>query len=98
MSKKMKQLFSFDVRLQDLMNLEKYSQKVDKLSLIFDLLKGFWYTLKDKTAEQERWNNIRIGSVDVYLDETNSLHLDFTTRFSFNSSPEMLKFFEYISD
>jgi hypothetical protein len=87
----MNKLFSFDVRLKDLMNLGERAKEVKKLDLIFMLLKGSWYTLKnDPNAEQERWDRIRVGSVDVYLDEGKNLHLDFVTRFHFENSPEIL--------
>lgn len=94
----MSKLFSFDVTLQDLMNLGDRAKSVKKLDLIFLFLKGFWYDLKDKVAEKERWNNVRVGSVDVYLNEDKHLCLQFVTRFQFQQSPQILEFLEKLKD
>ena len=94
----MEKLFRFDVRLKDLMNLGEMGEKSEKLGLIFEILRGFWYTLEDKVREQERWNRIRIGSVDVYLDEDKSLCMKFTTRFTFQNAPTVLHVLEAFKD
>jgi hypothetical protein len=94
----MNKLFGFDVRLKDLMNLGKYARQVPKLEVIFKFLESYWYTLEDKAAEEERWNNIRVGSVDVYLDKDQHLCMEFSTRFQFQNSPEVLKFLEKVKD
>lgn len=94
----MNKLFRFDVRLKDLMNLGEQTKEVTKLDLIFTLLKGFWYNLKDKKAEEERWNNIRVGSIEVYLDEHKHLCFEFVTRFQFQNSPEILELLEKLKD
>ena len=94
----MNKLFRFDVTLKDLMNLGERAKNFPKLGMIFEFLKGFWYTLKDKEAEQERWANVRVGSIEVYLDEHKHLCMEFATRFQFRNSPEILEFFEKFKD
>jgi hypothetical protein len=94
----------FDVRLKDLMNLEKQSENFSKLHLLFTLLDHYWYNIGDKSTRkgrkdrQERRNQIRIGSVSVFLDDDGALHLDFCTRFSFKNDPSVLEFLDQISN
>lgn len=94
----MKKLFTFDVTLKELMNLEECSKRIKKLAGLFFFLKGFWYELDEnhEAVENKRWNNIRVGSVDVYLDEEKNLCLKFVTRFSFEQTPEPIKVLEHI--
>lgn len=94
----MEKLFSFDVRLKDLMNLGDMGKEFEKLGLMFEILKGFWYTLEDKVREQERWNSIRVGSMDVYLDEDKTLCMKFYTRFTFKNAPTVLRLLEAFKD
>lgn len=78
------------------MNLGDRAEVVEKLAGIFMLLEKFWYG--DRKKDPERWFKIRIGSVSVYLDEGNQLHLDFTTRFHFENSSEFLKVLSHFKD
>lgn len=86
----MKKLFGFDVTLKELMNLGEASSRVKRLAALFDMLKSYWYDIKDSERAQHRWENIRIGSVDVYLDTDNSLCMKFETRFAFPDGDEFL--------
>ena len=94
----MSKLFGFDVTLKDLMNLGGRAKDVTKLDLIFKFLNGFWYSQADEKNNSERWNNVRIGSIDVSLNEQKNLCIDFTTRFQFQNSPEILEFLEKFKD
>jgi hypothetical protein len=91
----MKKLFSFDVTLRELMYLG--SKKTPQLGLIFEFLKQFWYVIEGR-LDMERWDNIRIGSVDVFLDQDGHLHLDFMTRFHLNGKPKTLEFLDALKD
>lgn len=82
--------------MKDLLNLEEYSKEFPKLDLIFRLLSRFWYTLEDKSHEEERWDKIRVGSMEVYLDQDKHLCMKFITRFSFENYPEILEFLEQV--
>lgn len=93
----MNKIFTFDVTLKDLMNLGERAREVSKLDLIFRFLNAFWY-VQDKKGEEERWNSTRVGSVDVFMDEDKNLHLDFATRFSLKSYPEIVKILERLKD
>jgi len=92
----MNQIFRFDVTLKELMNLGVRAKESKKLDLIFNLLQKFWYDLEDKHDQEERENRIRVGSVEVYLDEDSHLHIDFLTRFSFASNSKILQFLDLI--
>lgn len=97
----MNKLFTFDVTLKDLMNLGERAEEVEKLKAIFTFLQMFWYDdtgneLEDE--EDDRWNNIRVGSVDVYLNEDKHLCLEFYTRFQFQSSPQIVSLLERLKD
>ena len=100
----MNKLFSFDVTLKDLMNLGERAKEFPKLQIIFEFLEHYWYDLKDiksepKTIfeqEKQRWNYVRVGSIDVYLDDQNQLCFEFKTRFQFSGNPTILEFFEKI--
>lgn len=96
----MDRLFSFDVTLQDLMNLGARAKDVVKLEAIFLLLRKFWYDLGDELSEeeQERWNRIRVGSIDVYLDDDQHLCFEFATRFTFTNNPQILAFLNKLKD
>lgn len=86
-------LFNFDVTLKDLMNLGERAQKVEKLKMLFVMLEKIWYP--NKEDQQHRWNDIRIGSVDVYVDKDNQINMNFTTRFDIGDSPEAMKVLEH---
>lgn len=97
----MDKLFSFDVTLKDLMNLGERAKDVKKLELVLGFLQMFWYNdsgneLEDE--EQHRWNNIRVGSIDVYLNKDKNLCMEFVTRFQFQSSPQILNWFEELKN
>lgn len=94
----MKQLFRFDVTLGELMNLYGRAKEVSKLGAVFSLLKMFWYNLKDKQENKERWNRIRVGSINVYLDDEDHLHLDFITRFHLGNSQPFLNALDLIAE
>ena len=91
-----KDLFFVDVTLKDLMNLGERAKDILKLRMLFTLLEKYWYG--DKEKDLDRWNRIRIGSIWIYLDKNNALHLDFVTRFAFENSPEFLKILEYFKE
>jgi hypothetical protein len=91
------QLFSFDVTLKDLMNLGRRAKEVPKLGAIFSLLKIFWYKLDDKERAKERWGRIRVGSVDLFIDDEDHLHMDFVTRFHFGNARAYLEAFKLIA-
>lgn len=57
-----------------------------KVQTLFDYLTNFWYTDKNGDLDKDRWENIRIGTCDVYLDDEDVLHLDFSTRFSLKNA------------
>lgn len=93
----MNKLFSFDVTLKDLMNLGERAKDVAKLEAVLIFLRMFWYDLKDDEMgedEHKRWNNIRVGSIDVYLDDDKHLCMEFSTRFQFQNHPQILNWFE----
>lgn len=94
----MKEIFSFDVRLKDLMNLGEQAQTFGKLKALFAILKRSWYSLEDKAAEEERWNRIRIGSVEVFLDDSGALHMDFVTRYSFAQNSRAIELLALLPD
>jgi len=84
----MQKLFSFDVTLKELESLR--GNKADKVQLIMDFLKSFW--MKGNGGnDPEYWDRVRVGSVDVYLDEQDHLHLDFVTRFHLGNYPQILE-------
>lgn len=88
-------IFAFDVTLKDLMNLGDRAKEVWKLQAIMEFLKRFWYKPSgDAIRDSHRWNDIRVGSVDVFLDDDKNLHLDFVTRFSLGSYPEIVELLE----
>lgn len=95
----MKKLFDFDVTLKDLMHLGERAKEVTRLGAVFSLLKIFWYNLKDrdKEAEAKRWNRIRVGSIYVFLDDDNHLHIDFVTRFNLTAATAYIDALELIS-
>ncbi len=92
-----KKLFTFDVTLKELMNLKEYAKEFPKLGATFSLLKMFWYNLPDKIDAIKRWNGIRVGSIYVFLDDDNSLHLDFVTRFRFADKTPYLDAFDLVA-
>ena len=97
----MNRLFGFDVTLKDLMNLGERAKEVKKLEAILVFLRMFWYDLKGEELEEsesERWNNIRVGSIDVYLNEDKNLCMEFVTRFQFQSSPQILNWLEELKN
>jgi hypothetical protein len=97
----MNNLFSFDVTLKDLMNLGERAEEVEKLKIIFAFLKMFWYNDTGKELEEDserRWNNIRVGSINVYLNEDKHLCMEFVTRFQFQSSPQIVSLLERLKD
>ena len=97
----MNKLFSFDVTLKDLLNLGERAQEVEKLKAVFAFLQMFWYNDKGnelEDEEQDRWNNIRVGSMDVYLNEDKHLCMEFVTRFQFQSSPQIVQLLERLKD
>lgn len=80
----MKKIFDFDFTLSHLMDLSLSPMK--KVQTLFDYLTNFWYTDKDGQLDKERWENVRIGTCEVYLDEDEVLHLDFATRFNLKNA------------
>lgn len=97
----MNKLFSFDVTLKDLMNLGERAKEFKKLEAVLGLLQMFWYDLPDEAleeVEQNRWNNIRVGSIDVFLDEHKHLCMEFVTRFQFQNSPQILSWLEELKN
>jgi hypothetical protein len=93
----MKKLFTFDVTLKELMDLRSVAKEFHRLSAVFSLLKLFWYNLSDKKDQIRRWNRIRVGSVQVFLDDDNLLHLDFFTRFNLSAYKPFLDALDLIS-
>lgn len=96
MSKK-KDLFRFDVTLKDLLNLRERAKEFPRLAAVFFLLKTFWYKLSDQASEAERWNRVRVGSIEVFLDEDDHLHLDFITRFNWTNAKSYLEALDLIA-
>jgi hypothetical protein len=94
----MKDLFQFDVRLQDLLHLGDQAKDFSTLRTLFRLLDHWWYDDSDKDRSEERRKNIRIGSVHVFLDDEGSLHLDFNTRFSFANEPGAVQLLEKLGE
>lgn len=88
-------LFSFDVTLEMLDGLR--DNKFEKVQFIMDFLKEFWF-VRMGGSDPEYWNKVRVGSVDVYLDDSNQIHLDFTTRFHLNNSPEIVEILKQVKD
>lgn len=80
------------------MNLGHRAKDVKKLDVVFDALHAYWYNLKDKKAQEERENRIRVGSVEVYLDDEYHLHIDFITRFHLENSKPFLKLLNHLGD
>lgn len=79
------------------MNLGDRAKEVWKLQAIMEFLKRFWYKPSgDAIRDFHRWNDIRVGSVDVFLDDDKNLHLDFVTRFNFAAIPEMLEILDQL--
>lgn len=94
------ELFTFDVTLKDLVNLGQRAKDVPQLDAIFLLLEKYWYSLPDShpEEEEERWNRIRVGSIDVYLDDDKHLCMEFSTRFQFQNNPQVLAFLQKVKD
>jgi hypothetical protein len=93
----MKNLFRFDVTLQELLHLGDLAKNFSRLRVLFSLLDHWWYDLSDKKRSEERRKNIRIGSVNVFLDDDGGLHLDFITRFGFKDEPGAVELLENLS-
>jgi hypothetical protein len=91
----MRKLFSFDVRLKDLESLR--GNNSIKVRMIMDFLETFWFEGQGG-LDPEYWDRVRIGSVDVYLDDQNHLHLDFVTRFHLGNYPEIIKVLKLFND
>lgn len=87
----MKKLFSFDVTLEELSNL--LSHKYAKAQLVLEFLKNFWY-VDQGGSDKSYLNKVRVGSIDVFIDNDGHLHLDFITRFSLKNYPKCLKWLE----
>lgn len=97
----MDNLFSFDVTLKDLMNLGERAKEVKKLEAILLFLQMFWYDLPNDALEEnelERWNNVRVGSINVFLDEHKHLCMEFVTRFQFQNNPQVISWLEGLKD
>jgi hypothetical protein len=88
-------LFSFDVTLEMLESLR--INKFDKVEFVLDFLKKFWME-RSGGNDPEYWNRVRVGSVDVYLDDGNQLHLDFVTRFHLDNYPEIIELLKKVKD
>jgi hypothetical protein len=93
-----KMLFSFDVRLKDLLHLGDMAKTFSKLEALFKALDLWWYDLSNEDKSEQRRNNIRIGSVNVLLDDDGALHLDFCTRFSLKNEPLAVQYLEQIDE
>ena len=94
----MKNIFRFDVTLNDLMNLGRRAKDVKELEVVFTALHTFWYNLEDKKKQEERENRIRVGSVEVYLDDEYHLHIDFITRFNLQHAKPFLQLLDLIKN
>ena len=91
----MKKLFSFDVCLKHLEGLR--GNKSSKVKMVMDILKYFWFEGQGG-SDPEYWDRVRVGAVDVYLDDENHLHLDFVTRFHLENEPELLRLLQKLKD
>lgn len=91
----MNKLFSFDVRLKDLESLR--GNRSIEVQSIMDFLKAFWFEGQGG-SDPEYWDKVRVGSVDVYLDDDNHLHLDFITRFHLGNYPDVLTLLNTLKD
>lgn len=91
----MEKLFSFDVTLEMLDSLR--GNQSDKVKFIMDFIKLFWFE-KQGVSDPEYWNRVRVGSVDVYLDDGAQLHLDFVTRFHLENYPEIMAILKGLKD
>lgn len=87
----MKKIFNFDVPLKALEGFKE--NKSNKVKFILDFLKSFWFD-HNGGSSLEYWDRVRVGSVEVYLDDENHLHLDFITRFSLGNYPELIEVLE----
>lgn len=73
-----------DIGSQDITykELEKYGEAgTPYMELVLKILHTFWVG-----NNEERADDVRIGSVDFFFDEDGHLHLDFVSRFSFNDN------------
>lgn len=91
----MKKLFSFDVRLNDLESLNNAGFK--KTATLLEFLKAFWFRGAGG-SDPDYLDKVRVGTVGVFLDDEEHLHLDFVTRFSLRNYPEILKELEALKD
>lgn len=68
---------SIDVTYNELKDLGNHPS----LKNLFQDLYRYWVN-----PHPERADNVRIGTVDVYLNEDGNLKIEFTTRFSLNEN------------
>jgi hypothetical protein len=87
----MKKLFDFDVTLKDLDSLSQHP--FDKVQVIMTFLKTFWFE-RSGGSNPEYWDRVRVGTIQVFLDDDNHLHLDFHTRFSLTNYPKITEILE----
>ena len=67
------EIATIDITAEQLRDLSKN----EHLKPIIDELADGW-----TMGMEDREKNMRIGSVDVFIDDESHLHLDFTTRFT----------------
>lgn len=91
----MKKLFEFDVTLKDLDSLSQHS--FDKVQIIMIFLNTFWFEHLGGSSP-EYWDRVKIGTMQVFLDDDNHLHLDFATRFSLTNYPKIIEILEELKD
>lgn len=70
-----------DVTYNQLVSLKEANSK--SIETLLHLLREFWCN------NPERQDEVRIGTINVYLDKDDALHLDFSTRFSFENCPKI---------
>lgn len=71
-----------DVTYENLQSLKD----VQALQPALEFLKDFWCG-----SNKERESNVRLGTIDVFIDEQGNLHLDFISRFSLEKYPELIE-------
>lgn len=91
----MKKLFYFDVTLKELESLR--GNKSEKVQTILDFLKVFWFE-GSGGSDPEYWDRVRVGTVNVYLDDSDQVHLDFVTRFHLGNYPKIKEMLSKLSE
>jgi hypothetical protein len=90
----MKKIFSFDVTLNDLESLK--NNEFIKVEVLMEFLHTFWFKGAGD-SDPDYLSKVRIGTMDVFLDDNNNLHLDFVTRFSLTNYPRALDLMDLLT-